>query len=131
MICNLNSKELRLIFLIYQKIAISEKPTVFIWPLQNLAITITSWVNYFGQVSYMEIRQKLGIFHHWPIFGSVHFFYPEFGFSFLNLYVKLHFSSKILSIQGGGEGALSPTVFGRQKWLKTEPKKQVRILIHT
>ena len=79
----------------------------------------------------MDIRQKLGIFHHWPIFGSVHFFNPEFGFSFLNLYVKLHFSSKILNNQGGGEGALSPTVFGSQKWLKTEPKKQVRILIHT
>ena len=79
----------------------------------------------------MEIRQKLRIFHHWPIFGSVHFLYPEFGFSFLNLYVKLHFSSKILNNQGGEEGALSPTVFGSQKWLKTGPKKQVRILIHT
>ena len=53
-------------------------------------------------------------------------FYTEFGFSFLNLYVKLHFSSKILNIQGGGEGTLSPTVFGSQKWLKTEPKKQVQ-----
>ena len=71
----------------------------------------------------MEIRQKLRIFHHWPIFGSVHFLYPEFGFSFLNLYVKLHFSSKILNIQGGEGRNTVPYCVWKPKMVKNRAQK--------
>ena len=72
----------------------------------------------------MEIRQKLRIFHHWPIFGSIHFFLPRIWIFIFKFVCKIAFFLKISKHprRGGGRSTVPHCVW-KPKMVKNRAQK--------